>query len=119
MVTLEIAIFRISIGTPSVISLKECCDSWNKSHSTLWYEKEPHIIAGDRHSWLNFWTAGAAEYAASIIGKEPPEWSLDPKRFSHTPILLTGLPNSKKYALIDTPFSFRKRMLFCGRTTLR
>ena len=107
-----------SAGCNPVIAIKEWVDDWNRHHQVEMVREEPLWILDDHWYWVNLWIAGAAEYAAFLTDAQAPEWTADPRYFSKKPILAGG-PNARHYALMETPFAWRRRMLFSGRTTLR
>lgn len=109
---------RILDGTDPLIAIKEWVDGWNAHHQASLYQEPPVWVDQDIWYWANLWIAGAAEYAAFLIGDAPPAWTEQPRYFSKLPIVAGG-PNARHYALIETPFAWRRRMLFSGRTTLK
>lgn len=59
--------------------------------------------------------AGVAEYLAFWIGIKKPGWVENPDRFLKESVHF-GQQHSTVYIQMETPFSFRRRMLFCGDT---
>lgn len=59
--------------------------------------------------------AGLAEYLAFWIGARNPEWVENQDRFLKESVHF-GQQHSTVYIQMETPFSFRRRMLFCGDT---
>ena len=109
---------RILSGTASVIAIKEHCDAWNRAPDARLFHDEPPMIGTPQSpSWIDAWLAGAAEYEAYLIGVPAPDWALEPRRFLRTPFIPGG-PNTRRYALIETPFAWRRRMVFGGRTMI-
>lgn len=108
---------RIAAGVPYVIAIKEHVDTWNKVHDAKLFTNEPLFLDATLH-WVDAWCAGAAEYEAFILGVKAPEWVMHSDRFLKQPFLMGG-NNARRYALIETPFSWRKRMVFSGKTSLR
>lgn len=67
---------------------------------------------------LDTWVAGAAEYLAQQNGLEVPAWCLAPWRFLPEPLFIVQGPRGRDLALVETPSAFRRRNLFCGRSSL-
>lgn len=107
---------RIRSGTDPVIAIKEHADAWNKRHAPELFEEEPALIDGQ--SWIDAWLAGAAEYEAFLISVASPAWSLHESRFLRKPHIVGGA-NGRRYGLMETPFAWRRRMIFGGSTILR
>lgn len=116
--TIAMTANRIQSGLESVIAIKEHIDYWNKYREPSIFIEEPVFMTNPDHHWLDAWLAGAAEFEAFLIGIKAPEWAQKNDRFLKKPFLPTG-ENAKKFALIETPFSWRKRMVFTGKTTIR
>lgn len=116
--TLKEASQRVQKGEDPLIAIKEWVDGWNAGHQAALFHDEPLWLQDDRWYWVNLWMAGAAEHAAFLIDAQAPDWTEDPRYFSKKPILAGGR-NARRYALVETPFAWRRRMLFSGKTTLR
>lgn len=113
--TLEVTAQRIINGTQPVIAIKEHIDEWNRSLDAHIYASEPPLT-GVAH--LDAWLAGAAEYEAFMIDQECPPWAKLPCRFLSEPFVISGR-NSQSIALVETPFAFRRRLVFSGKTFIR
>lgn len=107
---------RIHSGVDPVIAIKEHADAWNKQRTSELFRDEP-VLLEDR-SWLNAWLAGAAEYEAFLIDAATPAWALQDSRFLRQPHIVGGA-NGRRYGLMETPFAWRRRMIFGGKTMLR
>lgn len=105
---------RIRGGMRPTAAIKEHVDAWNRYHSRNLFLDEPELLE-DAH--LNAWLAGCAEYEAFLIGLPAPRWTECPQRFLDRPFVPGG-PNTRRYALIETPFAWRRRLVFGGRTGL-
>ena len=115
MLTLRHTAERIQKGVDPTIAIKEHCDAWNGSRDPRLFQEEPPLTA---MPWIDAWLAGAAEYEAFLIDEPAPAWTLAPERFLKAPFCVGG-PNARKYALVETPFAWRRRLVFSGRTMLR
>jgi hypothetical protein len=115
MLTLKKTAQRIFSGTCPVNAVKEHIDLWNKSYDANLFAQEPPWT-GLKH--LDAWLAGAAHHEATLIKKPCPTWANHPKRFLREPFCIGG-SNSRLLALVETPFSFRLRLVFIGRTTIK
>lgn len=123
---------RIRSGTDPVIAIKEHADAWNQQHDLELFTEEPVLIegllsqsrcastsvSGSAGPWLDAWLAGAAEYEAFLIDAVTPDWALQEGRFLKRPHIVGGA-NGRRYGLMETPFAWRRRMIFGGRTMLR
>lgn len=107
---------RIRSGTDPVIAIKEHADAWNQQRAQEMFNEEPAFVEGQ--SWLDAWLAGAAEYEAFLIDVATPDWALREERFLKRPHIVGGA-NGRRYGLMETPFAWRRRMIFGGRTMLR
>jgi hypothetical protein len=112
----EIAL-RIQGGTTPVIAIKEFVDDWNRHRDVAQVAEEPVWVQGDDQLWVNYWLAGAAEYGAFLTDQETPLWANQECYFSRMPIVHGG-PNMRRYALVETPFAWRRRLLFMGQATM-
>lgn len=112
MLTLYKTAERIAAGTAHQIAIKEHIDQWNQSRHADLYRDEPPLTGID---YIDAWLAGAAEYEAFIIDQPAPDWTESPCRFLDEPFLPSG-KNSRMIALVETPFAFRRRLLFMGQT---
>lgn len=108
---------RIRSGLEPVFAIKEHIDDWNRNREASLFLDEPEFFSDTEQHWLNAWLAGAAEYEAFLIKQKPPAWTLQADRFLKTPFIQGG-ENGRRYALIETPFSWRRRMVFTGKTTI-
>ncbi len=106
---------RIESGTPFPIAIKEHVDAWKRQRTPEIFQSEPLWV--DEPVWLNVWLAGAAEYESFLLGMRAPDWTMNPIRFLREPLFFGG-KNARKDVLTDTPFAWRKRMLFIGTTTI-
>ena len=68
--------------------------------------------------FLDVWLAGAAEYLAQQHGLSIPAWCLAKWRFLDQPLFISSGERAKSLALVETPSAFRRRNLFCGRSSL-
>lgn len=108
---------RIRSGTDPVIAIKEHADAWNSQRISELFAEEP-IFMDAEQAWLNAWLAGAAEYEAFLINEVTPAWALQDRRFLTRPHIVGGT-NGRRYGLMETPFAWRRRMIFGGSTMLR
>lgn len=113
--TLEVTSQRIINGTQPVIAIKEHIDEWNRSPDAHLYAAEPSLTGV---ASLDAWLAGAAEYEAFMIDQECPLWANFPCRFLSEPFVIGGR-NSQIIALVETPFAFRRRLVFSGKTFIK
>lgn len=113
--TLEVTAQRIIDGTNSQTAIKEHIDEWNRSFDALLYASEPPLTG---QPWLDAWLAGAAEYEAFMIDQACPEWASAPCRFLTEPFF-TGGRNSQIIDMTETPFAWRRRLAFTGKTSIR
>ena len=113
---------RIRSGTDPVIAIKEHADAWNQQRAQKMFNEEPAFVEGQllqpAGPWLDAWLAGAAEYEAFLIDVVTPDWALQEGRFLKRPHIVGGA-NGRRYGLMETPFAWRRRMIFGGRTMLR
>lgn len=109
---------RVQNGTDPLIAIKEWVDAWNRGPECAKYAEMPEWIDEPDLFWVNLWLAGAAEYGASLLGQPTVAWSELPHYFSRKPILHGGV-SARHYALLETPFAWRRRMLFSGKTTMK
>lgn len=136
--SLALTAIRIRSGTDPVIAIKEHADAWNQQHALELFTEEPVLIegqllqskcastrlaasravSGSAGPWLDAWLAGAAEYEAFLIDAVTPDWALQEGRFLKRPHIVGGA-NGRRYGLMETPFAWRRRMIFGGRTMLR
>lgn len=112
MLTLLKTAERIAAGTAPQIAIKEHIDQWNRSKTGDMHRDEPPLTG---IALIDAWLAGAAEYEAFMIDQQAPAWTEDPCRFLDEPFLPSG-KNSRMIALVETPFAFRRRLLFTGKT---
>lgn len=112
ILTLKATARRIINGTDPQLAIKEHVDEWNKSPGPELYGDEPPLT-GVPH--VDAWLAGAAEYEAFLLDLKYPEWTGMPSRFLSEPFYIGGR-NAQIVALVETPFAFRRRLLFTGKT---
>lgn len=110
--TLKITAQRIIDGTDPQFAIKEHIDEWNRSFDPAMYTEEPPLTV---LSHVNAWLAGAAEYEAFMIDQNRPEWANVDTRFLPEPFYIGGR-NAQIVALTETPFAFRRRLVFTGKT---
>ena len=115
MLILAETALRMENGVHPHIAIKEHMDAWNRTPVPEMFAEEPVWLPN--LPWMNAWLAGAAEYEAFLIGVETPAWALKDIRFLRTPFVPGGA-NARKYALVETPFAWRRRMVFTGKTGL-
>lgn len=65
---------------------------------------------------VNVWFAGLAEHIAQCNKAPAPQWTELNGRYLSEPVFFGG-KRSRKYALAETPSSWRKRLIFSGATT--
>ncbi len=106
---------RIAAGTMIEIAVKEHIDSWNKTFDIELYKEVPALTG---LAYVDAWLAGAAHYEAYLLEKECPLWATEPVRFLAEPLFIGG-KNARMFALKETPFPWRIRQLYCGRTSIR
>lgn len=93
-------------------AVKEFIDDFifhpNREH----FMDEPEPMADQvQHVYL----AGLAEYLAFWLDEPKPLWVEKPDRFLKESVHFGG-DHSTVYVQMETPFSFRRRLLFCGDT---
>lgn len=113
--TLQVTAQRIIAGTDSQFAIKEHIDEWNNSFNADLYAEEPPLT-GVPH--VDAWLAGAAEYEAFMVGQVCPEWASAPTRFLAEPFYVGGR-NSQIVGLVETPFAWRRRLMFTGATSIK
>lgn len=113
--TLEITAQRIIDGTDPQFAIKEHIDEWNRSFDAFLYAEEP-ALTGIPH--VDAWLAGAAEYEAFMIDQACPGWANAPTRFLSEPFYVGGR-NSQIVGLAETPFAWRRRLVFTGKTFIK
>lgn len=113
--TLVVTAQRIIDGTDPQVAIKEHIDEWNRSFDPLLHASEPPFT-GLPH--FDAWLAGAAEYEAFMIDLACPAWAKSPRRFLTEPFYVGGR-NTQIVALTETPFAFRRRLVFTGKTFIR
>ena len=106
---------RIVAGTAHYIAIKEHIDQWNRSKSGALHRDEPPLTG---IAFIDAWLAGAAEHESLIIDQPAPAWTENPCRFLSEPFYQGGV-NSRMIALVETPFAFRRRLLFTGKTFIQ
>lgn len=106
---------RIISGTSPVVAIKEHVDAWNKTFDANLFNEEPALTGV---AYVDAWLAGAAEYEAYVIDLDAPLWVNDESRFLSEPIFFGG-KNAKIIAMAETPFAFRRRLLFSGKVSLK
>lgn len=114
--TLATTAQRIIAGTDPQFAIKEHIDEWNRSFDARLYASEPPLSG---RPWLDAWLAGAAEYEAFMINQARPEWADSPCRFLTEPFFASDGKNSRAIDLVETPFAFRRRLVFSGMTTIK
>lgn len=110
--TLEVTAQRIIEGTDPQFAIKEHVDEWNRSFDSCLYSDEP-TLTGLPH--VDAWLAGAAEYESFLSNQICPQWTGASCRFLPEPFYIGGR-NSQIVGLVETPFAFRRRLLFTGKT---
>lgn len=113
--TLAITAQRIINGTNPQFAIKEHIDEWNRTFDPALYADEPSLT-GILH--VDAWLAGAAEYEAFMVDLACPAWANAPTRFLSDPFYIGG-GNAQIVALAETPFAFRRRMVFTGKTFIK
>lgn len=113
--TLKITAQRIIDGTDPQFAIKEHIDEWNRTFDPALYAEEPPLT-GVSH--VDAWLAGAAEYEAFMIDLACPDWANASIRFLSEPFYIGGR-NAQVVALAETPFAFRRRLVFTGKTFIR
>ena len=66
---------------------------------------------------IDTYLAGLAEHLAVLHGLTSPQWCLDNRYVLPKQVVVGIGPRSKALALLETPYQFRKRNLFCGRVS--
>lgn len=113
--TLAVTAQRIIDGAHPQVAIKEHIDEWNQSLDPTLYAQEPPLTG---LAYADAWLAGAAEYEAFMIDLPYPAWAEAPTRFLREPFY-TGGKGAQTVALVETPFAFRRRLLFTGKTFIR
>lgn len=116
ILTLEVTAQRIINGTDLPIAVKEHIDEWNRSFDARLYASEPPLTV---QPWLDAWLAGAAEYEVFMIDQACPEWADSPCRFLTEPFFASDGKNSRAIDLVETPFAWRRRLVFTGKTFIK
>lgn len=91
--------------------IKEHLDAWHHHACHELYDDEPHATD---FAPLDAYLAGLAEMESTQIGAVTPEWVLHPCRFLQKPFFVSQLPSLRCEALLYTPTSLRRRMVFTG-----
>ena len=115
MIDLKITAKRICNSVDIAHALKDHCDCFNILQSPDLYRDEP-VFTGIDH--VDAWMAAAAHYEASLLEMPEPTWCHDIKRCLDKPYFIGGA-YMRMIALVETPFAFRQRLLFIGKTILR
>lgn len=102
---------RVSQGGNFTFAMKAFVDAFATSQSVDALLEEP-VILGDPVQ--NAYLAGVAEYLAFRLGQPAPEWCEKPERYLKEPFYFGG-EHSRAMLMTETPFAFRKRLLFCGK----
>lgn len=113
--TLEVTAKRIIEGIDPQFAIKEHIDEWNRTFDPALYAEEPPLTG---LSHVDAWLAGAAEYEAFTIDLACPEWAGASTRFLSEPLYIGGR-NAQVVALTETPFAFRRRLAFTGKTFIK
>lgn len=113
--TLQKTAQRIMAGVDPLVAVKEHIDEWNRTFAPALYLHEP-ALTGMPH-W-DAWLASAAHYESFLIDQDCPIWANAPCRFLPEPFFIGG-KNSRMIALVETPFAFRMRMVFAGRSSIK
>lgn len=106
---------RIIDGLSSNVAIKEHVDEFNRTFDPMLFQDEPALTGVD---YLDAWFGASAQYEACMIDVQAPDWTLQKIRFLRTPYFIGGL-NSRMIALVETPFAFRQRLLFIGKSTIK
>lgn len=112
--TLHAVAQRIQSGIPLPSAVKEFIDEYQYAPMASMVDVEP-VLTGDPVS--DAFLGGLAEYIGFHMQIPVPAWALQPSRFLEKPIFMGGR-YSHSYMLVKTPFSFRRRNLFCGEVSL-
>jgi len=75
----------------------------------------PELISPIDDAYL----AAVAEHLARLYNLNIPNWVDNPDRFLHEPYFPFGLESLKAYCIVNSPLSFRKRMIFTEENPLR
>ena len=113
--TLAITAQRIIDGEHPQVAIKEHIDEWNRSFDPALYTQEAPMTG---LAYADAWLAAAAEYEAFMIDLPCPAWADAPTRFLSEPFY-TGARRAQTVTLVETPFAFRRRLLFTGKTFIR
>jgi hypothetical protein len=114
LLSLYVTAQRVSSGEILQVAVKEHVDAWNALRDPKIFIQEPPLT---ELAHVDAWLAGAAHYQAYLLGVDPPSWVFEPCRFLSEPHFPRGI-NSRMIALVETPFAFRMRMVFCGKTSM-
>ncbi len=79
------------------------------------YEEEPAKLGNQSDS---VHMAGMAEYLSNQIGKPMPKWCNSPEYFLAEAVFYDA-SFSRYYLINNTPFAFKRRLLFCGSVMSR
>jgi len=108
---------RIINGCSIQVAINDHIHQWNRMRSRMLYLEEPPLSGKD---YVDAWLAATAEYESFIIGDIPPQWTENTCRFLKKAWIIggTGGKNIREIALAETPGPWRRRMVFCGKTTI-
>ena len=68
---------------------------------------------------IDAWLGAVAEHLARRWGLAIPQWTQQPGRFLHEPVFASPIESLKALLLVQSPLSFRKRMIFVEHEPLR
>lgn len=109
---LELSQMVIAGQKPINDGIKEFIDEFIANPYLTLIEDEPELL---NDAAENAYLAGIAEYMAFWIDEEKPAWTENSERFLKS-VVFFGAENISPQMQQDTPFSFRRRLLFCGDT---
>lgn len=77
-------------------------------------DAEPLRLSGIKDAYL----AAIAEHLALRFGLDTPAWSNAPWRFLSEPFFAGGMEGLKPLLLVESPLTFRRRLIFISHDTL-
>jgi len=99
------------------MSVREFLDSWQTmtpSERTSALAEEPVCLSAVKDAYL----AALAEHLALSAGTTAPKWADNSNRFLSEPFFAGGLESLKAILLVESPLSFRRRLIFISADAL-
>jgi len=116
--SLEEVVSAAMSGTDIDAALREFLDAFymtvDPTRQAEMLALEPPHIESTKDAYL----AAVAEHLSLLYTLPVPDWVKKPDRFLHEPFFPCGLESLKAMLLIESPASFRRRMIFVGSNPL-